>query len=46
MVSIIKTIMIEEKPMELTLATNDPYEVLEQSKELNDCYFLDDSIRS
>ncbi|MDU3186355.1 MAG: response regulator [Staphylococcus epidermidis] len=44
MVSIIKNyIMIEEKPMELALATNDPYEVLEQSKELNDigCYFLD-----
>lgn len=44
MVSIIKNyIMIEEKPMELTLATNNPYEVLEQSKELNDigCYFLD-----
>lgn len=33
MVSIIKNyIMIEEKPMELALATNDPYEVLEQSK--------------
>ena len=44
MVSIIKNyIMIEEKPMELALATNDPYEVLEESKELNDigCYFLD-----
>ena len=43
-VSIIKNyIMIEEKPMELTLATNDPYEVLKQSKEMNDigCYFLD-----
>ena len=35
--------MIEEKPMELALATDDPYEVLEQSKEMNDigCYFLD-----
>ena len=34
-------IMIEEKPMELALATDDPYEVLEQSKEMNDigCYF-------
>ena len=44
MVSIIKNyIMIEEKPMELALATDDPYEVLEQSKEMNDigCYFLD-----
>ena len=29
--------------MELALATDDPYEVLEQSKEMNDigCYFLD-----
>ena len=44
MASIIKNyIMIEEKPMELALATDDPYEVLEQSKEMNDigCYFLD-----
>ena len=44
MASIIKNyIMIEEKPMELALATDDPYEVLEQSKNMNDigCYFLD-----
>ena len=44
MVSIINNyIMIEEKPMEIALATDDPYEIIEQSKEMNDvgCYFLD-----
>ena len=44
MVSIINNyIMIEEKPMEIALATDDPYEVIEKSKEMNDvgCYFLD-----
>ncbi|HDM8718618.1 TPA: response regulator transcription factor, partial [Staphylococcus aureus] len=36
-------IMIEEKPMEIALATDNPYEVLEQAKNMNDigCYFLD-----
>ena len=35
--------MIEEKPMEIALATDNPYEVLEQAKNMNDigCYFLD-----
>ncbi len=33
MVTIIKNyIMIEEKPMEIALATDNPYEVLEQAK--------------
>lgn len=34
-------IMIEEKPMEIALATDNPYEVLEQAKNMNDigCYF-------
>ncbi|HDB7019274.1 TPA: response regulator transcription factor [Staphylococcus aureus] len=44
MVTIIKNyIMIEEKPMEIALATDNPYEVLEQAKNMNDigCYFLD-----
>ena len=44
MVSIINNyIMIKEKPMEIALATDDPYEVIEKSKEMNDvgCYFLD-----
>ena len=43
-VSIINNyIMIEEKPMEIEVATSDPYEVLERAKELKDigCYFLD-----
>ncbi len=43
-VEIIKNyIMIEEKPMEIALATDNPYEVLEQAKNMNDigCYFLD-----
>ena len=35
MVSIINNyIMIEEKPMEIALATDDPYEIIEQSKEM------------
>ena len=35
--------MIEEKPMEIEVATDDPYEILERSKDLNDigCYFLE-----
>ena len=34
--------MIEEKPMEIALATDNPYEVLEQAKNMNDIgYFLD-----
>ncbi|NLK11802.1 MAG: response regulator transcription factor, partial [Staphylococcus equorum] len=44
MISIINNyIMIEEKPMEIEVATADPYEVLERSKDLSDigCYFLD-----
>lgn len=44
MVSIINNyIMIEEKPMEIEVATADPYDILERSKNLNDigCYFLD-----
>ncbi len=43
MVTIIKNyIMIEEKPMEIALATDNPYEVLEQAKNMNDigCYFF------
>lgn len=37
MVTIIKNyIMIEEKPMEIALATDNPYEVLEQAKNMND----------
>ncbi len=28
--------MIEEKPMEIALATDNPYEVLEQAKNTND----------
>ncbi len=36
MVTIIKNyIMIEEKPMEIALATDNPYEVLEQAKNMN-----------
>ena len=49
MVSIINNyIMIEEKPMEIALATDDPYEVIEKSKEMNDvgCYFLDIQLRN
>ncbi|WP_256075463.1 response regulator, partial [Staphylococcus aureus] len=36
-------IMREEKPMEIALATDNPYEVLDQAKNMNDigCYFLD-----
>ncbi len=36
-------IMIEEKPMEIALVIYNPYEVLEQAKNMNDigCYFLD-----
>lgn len=43
MVSLSKLHHDRRKPMELALATDDPYEVLEQSKEMNDigCYFLD-----
>ena len=37
LVSIINNyIMIEEKPMEIEVATSDPYEVLEHAKELKD----------
>lgn len=49
MVSIINNyIMIEEKPMEIALATDDPYEIIEQSKEMNDvgCYFLDIQLKA
>ena len=44
MTSIINNyIMIEEKPMEIVKATGDPYEILEEARELDDigCYFLD-----
>lgn len=44
MMSIINNyIMIEEKPMSIELATDDPYEVIETAKETSDigCYFLD-----
>ena len=44
MVEIINNyIMIEEKPMEIALATDNPYEILKMSKENEDvgCYFLD-----
>ncbi|MEJ7490283.1 quorum-sensing response regulator AgrA [Staphylococcus pettenkoferi] len=36
-------IMIEQKPMKVEMSTDDPYAVLERSKEINDigCYFLD-----
>lgn len=36
-------IMIEEKPMEIAVATDNPYEIIEKSKETEDvgCYFLD-----
>lgn len=49
MVSIIENyIMIEEKPMEIVIASGDPYEVLEYAKNLNDigCYFLDIQLES
>lgn len=42
MVEIINNyIMIEEKPMEIALATDNPYEILKMSKENEDvgCYF-------
>lgn len=49
MVSIIENyIMIEEKPMEIEIATDNPYEVLEASKNMSDigCYFLDIQLES
>ncbi|MFO3689348.1 quorum-sensing response regulator AgrA [Staphylococcus felis] len=41
-------IMIEEKPMEVEIATNDPYEILEAAKNMSDigCYFLDIQLES
>ncbi|MBI5974796.1 quorum-sensing response regulator AgrA [Staphylococcus canis] len=49
MVDIIENyIMIEEKPMEIEIATDDPYEILETSKNMTDvgCYFLDIQLES
>ncbi|MCG3402882.1 LytTR family DNA-binding domain-containing protein [Staphylococcus massiliensis] len=49
MVSIIENyIMIEDKPMEIEIATNDPYQLLEHSKNMTDigCYFLDIQLES
>ncbi|KIX90516.1 histidine kinase [Staphylococcus microti] len=41
-------IMIEEKPMEIEISTDDPYELLEASKNMTDigCYFLDIQLES
>ncbi|MGV3244405.1 quorum-sensing response regulator AgrA [Staphylococcus sp. 11261D007BR] len=49
MVEIIENyIMIEEKPMEIEVATDDPYEILDTAKNMTDigCYFLDIQLES
>ncbi|AVQ33463.1 DNA-binding response regulator [Staphylococcus muscae] len=49
MENIINTyIMIEEKPMEIALSTDNPYELIEASKTSSDvgCYFLDIQLES